>query len=130
MFRFPTWLANAPVDVEGAASLPMRASLELRQLRRLELASALEGSTLLLLVGVAVPLKHLAGLPTMVHAMGPIHGLAFALYVWTVVETVSGGGWGRQQVLRLALAALVPFGGFANLGWLRRRASSLQRAGA
>ncbi len=98
-----------------------RRDLELAQFRRLELASALEGSTLLLLVLVAVPLKHLAGEPIAVTVLGPVHGLAFSLYVWTVVETVAGGGWTRGDAARLALAALIPFGGYYNLRWLRGR---------
>jgi integral membrane protein len=129
MFRSSTRLTAGPMDVGGAPSSEL-ASLELRQLRRLEIASALEASTLLLLVCVAVPIKHLVGQPAMVRLMGPVHGLAFAFYVWTVVETLAGGGWSRRETSRLALAALVPFGGFANLGWLRRRAAALRRPGA
>jgi len=130
MFRSSARLTAGPLEIEVTPPPSERAGLELRQLRRLEIASALEASTLLLLVCVAVPLKHLACKPAMVSAMGPIHGLAFAFYAWTVVETVAGGGWSRRDTSRLALAALVPFGGFANLGWLRRRAAALQSAGA
>lgn len=130
MFRSSTRITAGPMDVESAPTSSTRAGLELRQLRRLEIASALEGMTLLLLVCLAVPLKHLAGLPTMVRWMGPIHGVAFAFYAWTVVETVAGGGWSGRDMSRLALAALVPFGGFASLGWLRRRAAALRQTGA
>lgn len=98
-----------------------RCDLELAQSRRLELASALEGTTLLLLLLVAMPLKHLAGEPVAVTVLGPVHGLAFSLYVRTVVETVAGGGWTRGETARLALAALIPFGGYFNLRWLRER---------
>ncbi len=58
------------------AAGPEHVRLELSQLRRLELASLVEATTLVLLVGVAVPLKHFAGQPTAVAVMGPIHGLA------------------------------------------------------
>lgn len=62
--------------------------------------------------------------------MGPVHGLAFLFYVWTVLETVTGGGWARRDVARLLLVAFVPFAGFANLGFIRRRAARLARPGA
>ena len=101
-----------------------RRDLELAQSRRLELASALEGTTLLMLLLVAVPLKHLAGEPVAVTVLGPVHGVAFSFYVWTVIETVAGGGWTRCDAARLALAALLPFGGYSNLRWLRRRSQS------
>ena len=103
---------------------PNGRDLELAQCRRLELASALEGTTLLVLIFVAVPLKHLAGEPALVTVLGPVHGFAFSLYVWTVIETMAGGGWTRGDAARLAFAALVPFGAYANLGWLRKRSRS------
>ena len=79
--------------------------------------------TLLALLLIAVPLKHLAGLPGAV--AGPVHGVAFAFYAWTVIETIAGGGWSRGGAGHLAVAAMVPFGAFANLRWLRRRAQAL-----
>ena len=102
--------------------------LELTQLRRLEAASLVEATTLVLLVGVAVPFKHLAGMPVAVTVVGPIHGLAFAAYVWTVLQTVAGGGWRRAEWLRLLVAAFVPFAGYASLPLIRRRAESLALA--
>lgn len=86
--------------------------------RRLALASALEGTTLLLLLLVAVPLKHFAGLPVAVHMMGPAHGLAFAFYAWSVIEAAAALGWSGGEVARLLAAALVPFGAFRNFGIL------------
>lgn len=95
--------------------------LERAQLRWLRLASLGEGTTLILLVGVAVPLKHLAGYAFGVKVMGPAHGLMFLAYLWTVVQTVSGGGWSGRDVARLLIGALVPFGGFLNITLLQRK---------
>ena len=94
---------------------------DIEQLRRLELASVAEATTLLLLVAVATPLKHLVGLPGFARIMGPVHGLAFLFYLWTVVQTVAAGRWTRGEIARLALVAFVPFAGFLNVPWLRRR---------
>ena len=102
-----------------------RRRLELGQIRRLEAASLVEGSTLILLLFVAVPLKHLGGWPAASSVLGPVHGLAFLFYVWTAIETASGGGWTRREVARLLLVALVPFGGFANLPFIQRKAAFL-----
>lgn len=92
-------------------------------LRGLRIASLVEGLTLLALVAVAVPLKHLAGWPHGVTWMGPLHGLAFLAYAWMAVEAVSAGGWRRAEALRLFGSALVPGGAFFNIGWLRRKAT-------
>ena len=94
---------------------------ELSQLKRMRAISLIEGSTLLLLVLVAVPLKHLAGLAVATRIMGPIHGLAFLAYIWMLIQLVSGGGWSRSEIIRLAIAAFVPFGGFVNARVLARR---------
>ena len=113
--------------MEAAGSVQVR--LELAQLRRLEVASLVEATTLVLLVGVAVPLKHLAGLPLAVTVMGPLHGLAFTAYVWTVLQTTAGGGWRQIEWLRLLVTAFVPFAGYANLPLIRRKAEALAQAG-
>ncbi len=125
--------SSGPAEMPATARItPERpcggaSELEFDQLRRLEIASMVEATTLLVLVCVAVPLKHLAHWPLGVKVMGPLHGLAFAAYVWTVIETVSGGGWKRRDAARLFLVAFLPFGGFANLPFLRRQAGSSRR---
>ena len=100
---------------------------DIEQLRRLELASMVEATTLLLLVAVATPLKHLAGLPGFARIMGPVHGLAFLFYLWTVVQTVAAGRWKRGEIARLALVAFIPFAGFLNVAWLRRREHEIEQ---
>ena len=109
---------------------PEHIRLERLQLRRLELASLVEATTLILLVGVAVPLKHLAGHPVAVAVMGPVHGFAFVAYIWTVLQTVAEGGWRRPEWLRLVATAFVPFAGYANLALIRRKAGALALAPA
>lgn len=106
-------------------ALSTAATEELAQIRRLRLASFVEATTLLILVFVAVPLKHLFGYPSAVRLMGPVHGAAFVAYAWSLVVAVSGGGWSRAEVLRLGLAAFIPFGGFLNAGLLRRKRAAL-----
>ncbi len=98
-----------------------RRRVELAQLRRLELASCGEAITLVLLVCVAVPLKHLLAYPIGVRVMGPIHGMMFLAYVWIALQTVAGGGWRAAETARLFVGAFVPFGGFFNLPFLARK---------
>ncbi|WP_208023470.1 DUF3817 domain-containing protein [Duganella alba] len=103
---------------------------ERARLRKMRYASLLEGTTLLLLLGVAVPLKHLAGQAGMVAVMGPLHGVAFLLYFWMTMQTLAVSDWTRGDALRMVLAALVPLGGFVNERMLARREAALAaRAG-
>lgn len=101
---------------------------EIRQLRWMRCTSLLEGLTLVLLVFVAVPLKHLAGYNLATATMGPIHGMAFLLYIWMLMQTVAFFGWRRSETLRLVLCAFIPFGAFANERWLKRKEAELASA--
>ncbi|HMA50030.1 MAG TPA: DUF3817 domain-containing protein [Magnetospirillaceae bacterium] len=47
----------------------------------LRAVALVEGSAFLLLLFVAVPLKHLAGIDAPVLILGPLHGIAFLAYV-------------------------------------------------
>jgi integral membrane protein len=69
-----------------------------------------EGITLLLLVGVAVPLRHLAGIRGATQIMGPIHGIAFVTCLWLLIEAASSGTLTLAEATRLLLAAVIPFG--------------------
>lgn len=102
-------------DTQGSGTLA--------RLRHLELASLAEASTLALLVFVAVPLKHFGGAALGVHLMGPVHGLAFAAFLWNVWQTGDVLRWRWAEVARLVLAAVIPLGGFLNWPWLARRTS-------
>jgi integral membrane protein len=95
------------------------------QLRRLEFASVIEGTTLILLAGVAVPLKHLGGWPVGVQVLGPLHGLALLIYLWIAMQAVAEAGWSRSDVIRVFLVAVLPFGGFFNAAFISRKIAGL-----
>jgi len=93
-------------------------------LRRLRTFALAECTTLLLLLFIAVPLKHLAGWPVGVAVMGPVHGLAFLAYLWALCEAMSSGAWRGTEVVRLLMAALVPFGAWFSLRQIDRKATA------
>ena len=101
---------------------------ELGQLRRMRVVSIVEGCTLIMLVFVAVPIKHLGGYAIATTIMGPVNGMAFLLYVWTLLQTISGADFQRPDVVRMVVAAFVPFGAFLNERALRRRQALLASA--
>jgi integral membrane protein len=100
-------------------------SSDLNQLRRMRLVSLLEGTTLIILVFVAVPLRHLGGYHIATTIMGPLHGMAFLFYIWMLVLTISGGSIPKGYALRLTVAAFVPFDAFFNERVLRKAQLSL-----
>ena len=86
----------------------------------LRLAGMVEGTTLILLMGVAVPLKRMAGLPEATAVMGAVHGAAFLVYLAMLIDALAAGLIGRWIALRGAALALVPTGTFWNDRALRR----------
>jgi len=82
-------------------------------LGRLRILGWLEGSSLLLLTGLAVPLKHFFDAPALVRIMGPVHGLLFLLFVLQTVNAGIEQQWRfRQTTWKVLVACLIPFGTF------------------
>lgn len=77
------------------------------------MVALLEGLSLIVLIGIAVPLKHYYLNPSLVKAMGPVHGLLFLLFI---INTVSVGieyRWKFQETTwKVLLACFIPFGTF------------------
>lgn len=98
------------------------AAAPIAPLHTLRLASLAEGSTLLLLVLVAVPLKRLAGWSFGVSVMGPLHGAAFLIYAVLVLQHLTAQRIAHRDAAQLLLAAFVPFGALLVGNVFRRKA--------
>ena len=81
-------------------------------MRLLRAVALVEAVAFLLLILVAVPLKHLAGTPEPVLVLGPLHGLTFLIYVWLICRLAVEQGWPRPRVLRLIAFGLIPLAPF------------------
>ncbi len=78
-------------------------------LRRIALA---EGTSFLALLGVAMPLKYMAGLPQAVLLVGWIHGLLFMLFGVALLAAMFSRCWSFGRTALVFGSALVPFGPF------------------
>lgn len=94
--------------------------MNLRFLKIFRTFAHIEGSSTLLLFGVAMPLKYFADLPIAVKIMGPIHGFLFLGLVVMCLLAI----WLVPIGLRLGLAgiggAIIPFGPFVVDIWLKK----------
>lgn len=72
----------------------------------------LEGSSLLLLLGAAVPLKYWANLPIAVKIVGPIHGILFLSFVALLLLHAMRRDLSLGQTVLGLVAAFIPFGSF------------------
>ncbi len=94
--------------------------------RALRLLSIAEAVTLLSLLLIAVPLKHLAGIGEVSRILGPIHGLTFLAFLWVIAQAWSEGLIARRDAMRLFIGATLPFGGIINERWLRSKLAERQ----
>jgi integral membrane protein len=78
-------------------------------LRRLTLV---EGVSFLLLLGVAMPLKYLAGIPLAVKIAGWAHGLLFVAFCFALLRTMLVMDWSFRRGAAVFVASLLPFGPF------------------
>ncbi|MEJ0028898.1 MAG: DUF3817 domain-containing protein [Bacteroidota bacterium] len=80
---------------------------------RLRLAGFLEGTSLLVLVIIAVPMKHFFGNAFLVKAIGPVHGALFLFFVFQTIMVSLEYRWSfRTTTWKVLLACLIPFGTF------------------
>lgn len=80
---------------------------------RLRLIGLFEGISLLCLIGIAVPLKHIYGDPFLVKVIGPVHGLLFLLFVLNTLSVGIEYSWKFKTITwKVLLACMIPFGTF------------------
>ena len=99
-------------------------------LARLRTIGFLEAISFLLLLGVAMPLKYLAGRPEAVRVVGSLHGLLFVLYGLAVLHVMIVRRWPIDRALLAMVAAVFPFGPFLFDRSLRREEAEAARDGA
>jgi integral membrane protein len=93
-------------------------------LARLRLIGTMEGVSFLVLLGIAMPLKYLAGKPEMVRIVGSAHGLLFVLFAAAVIDTAVRMRWPLTRVMGAFVASVLPFGPFVFDAHLRRTAAA------
>lgn len=81
-------------------------------LGRLRVIGWWEGVSFLMLLGVAMPLKYLAGWPLAVRVVGMAHGILFLLYVAATIQAAQEYGWRWQRTALVLLASVLPAGPF------------------
>jgi len=78
--------------------------------RTLRLLCIIEGISLLLLLGVAMPLKYLADLPLAVRYVGMAHGLLWIAVCAVLVAVAWRWHWSLARSAAVFVSSLLPFG--------------------
>jgi integral membrane protein len=79
---------------------------------QLRITGFIEGVSFLLLLGIAMPLKYLAGFPAAVKIVGIVHGILFMLYIASVIHVKVEHRRSIVWMTGAFVAAILPFGTF------------------
>ena len=99
------------------------------EIQRLRKVGFQEGISFLVLLGIAMPLKYLAGQPLAVKIFGWIHGVLFVLYGLALLAAMRKHGWSLMKGAFYMAAALFPCGPFLVDGRLKREGEALAAEG-
>lgn len=72
----------------------------------------LEGSSLVILLFIAMPLKYWFDMPQAVTIVGTIHGYIFLAYMVAIVYAMIIVKWPFRFTIGAVLSAFIPFGNF------------------
>ncbi len=96
---------------------------------RLRTIGLLEGTSFVLLLTVAMPLKYAAGMPIAVKVAGWAHGGLFMLLLITLLNVMVEKSWPLTRGAIVFFAALMPLGPFVIDRWLKRFEDDSPKAG-
>ena len=89
-------------------------------LGRLRIISLIEALSFLALLGVAMPLKYIYGMPGAVSAVGMVHGLLFLVFVVVLIEAWLEVKWSILPPTLIFVASVIPFAPIFAERWLRK----------
>jgi len=80
--------------------------------KQFKIVALLEGVSFLVLLGIAMPLKYIFGLPATTQLVGMAHGILFIAYVLMVVLIRKQLNWNLKTTALALTASVLPFGPF------------------
>lgn len=114
-----------------SSTLPVLTKSQNSILKNLTILGYLEGTSFLLLLGIAMPLKYMLGIPEAVKYIGMAHGVLFIAYILMLLFAASKIKMPLWALPAGVLGSLLPFGPFVfdhvlkkRLGWSRGNRNS------
>lgn len=81
-------------------------------LKQFRFMGILEGSSLLVLLFIAMPLKYFLDVPEAVSVVGAIHGALFTAYCIAIIYATLAVRWPFRFTIGAFVSAFIPFGNF------------------
>ena len=79
---------------------------------RLRITAFAEGVSFLVLLGIAMPLKYVWGMPVAVKIAGMTHGVLFILFLFSLIDVKISHKWSIGKSGMAFVSSLLPFGTF------------------
>ena len=95
-------------------------------LRALYAVGLAEGTSFLVLLLIAMPLKYGANMPEAVRIVGPVHGVLFMLYVGLILPCAGLSRWKWTRIVFGLLSSVVPLGPFFFDASIKREIEALE----
>jgi integral membrane protein len=109
------------VSQAQTSPLPALTEKQIFALKKLTIMSYLEGTSFLLLLGIAMPLKYMLGMPEAVSYVGMAHGALFVAYILVLIITASKIKMPLWALPAGVLGSFLPFGPFIFDHLLKKR---------
>ena len=90
-------------------------------IRTFRMIALAEGTSFLILLCIAMPMKYMMGMPLAVRIVGSIHGLLFLLYVARLAKFRTTYQWDNTFTVQAFVASILPFGTFFFDTYLREK---------
>ncbi|MBY0248855.1 MAG: DUF3817 domain-containing protein [Nitrospiraceae bacterium] len=90
-------------------------------IRAFRMTALAEGTSFLILLCIAMPMKYFMGMPLAVRIVGAIHGILFLLYVGQLVRLRTAYRWDNRFCIQAFVASILPFGTFLFDRYLREK---------
>ncbi len=103
------------------STLPSLTNGQNMVLKNLTIAGYLEGTSFLLLLGIAMPLKYMLGIPEAVKYVGMAHGALFIAYILMLLIATSKIKMPLWAMPAGVLGSFLPFGPFIFDHLLKKR---------
>ncbi|MDN3594089.1 DUF3817 domain-containing protein [Zunongwangia endophytica] len=83
-----------------------------KSIKIFKIISTLEAISFLVLLLIAMPLKYIWDMPSLVRIVGMAHGILFVLYVFGAYYMYEKLNWNIKQLLIVILCSVLPLGPF------------------
>lgn len=104
-----------------SSTLPILIKSQNSALRNLTITGYLEGTSFLLLLGIAIPLKYMMGIPEAVKYVGMAHGVLFIAYILMLLVATGKIKMPLWALPTGVLGSFLPFGPFIFDHLLKKR---------